>query len=115
MKVPEWVKPGAWGVVGGAIAAVVIGFAWGGWVTGATAEEMAADSTEVAIVQALTPMCVSRAEQEPEQLALLKKESSWRRANFVIDAGWVDSVRDTYRSAVARSCASAVVEGMAAG
>jgi hypothetical protein len=30
MTVPEWVKPAVWGVIGGAIAAIVIGFIWGG-------------------------------------------------------------------------------------
>jgi hypothetical protein len=34
MNVPEWIKPAIWGGVGGAIAAIVIGFSWGGWVTG---------------------------------------------------------------------------------
>ncbi|WP_435106330.1 hypothetical protein [Arhodomonas sp. AD133] len=112
MKVPDWIKPAAWGVVGGAIAAMIIGFVWGGWVTGGTAGEMAAESAEVAIVQAFTPLCVAKAEAEPEKLAGLKEESRWRRGNFVIDAGWVDNVSEKYRSDVARSCASTVVEGM---
>ena len=38
MKLPAEVKPALWGVVGGAVAAIVIGFAWGGWVTGGTSE-----------------------------------------------------------------------------
>jgi hypothetical protein len=114
MKVPEWVKPAVWGVIGGAIAAIIIGFAWGGWVTGGTAVEMAAASAETAVVQALTPLCVVKAEQQPEKLAPLKEESSYQRDNFVIEAGWVDSVSEEYRSEVAESCAEAVVEGMAA-
>ena len=28
MNVPEWVKSAVWGVVGGAIAAIVVGFFW---------------------------------------------------------------------------------------
>jgi hypothetical protein len=114
MKVPEWVKPAAWGAIGGAIAAIVIGFAWGGWVTGGTAGEMAAASAETAVVQALTPLCVIKAEQQPEKLVPLKEESRYQRDNFVIEAGWVDSVSEEYRSEVAESCAAAVVEGMKA-
>lgn len=34
MKAPEWVKPAAWGTVGGALATLVIGFGFGGRVTG---------------------------------------------------------------------------------
>ena len=32
---------GLWGAVGGAIVLAIIGFVWGGWVTGGTAQEMA--------------------------------------------------------------------------
>ena len=114
MKVPEWVKPAAWGAIGGAIAAIVVGFAWGGWVTGGTAGLMEEASAEAAVVQALTPLCVVKAEQQPEKLVPLKEESSYQRDNFVIEAGWVDNVSEKYRSEVAELCASTVVEGMKA-
>ncbi len=32
MRLPDWVKPAVWGIVGGAIVAIIVGFAWGGWV-----------------------------------------------------------------------------------
>lgn len=114
MNVPEWVKPAAWGVVGGAIAAIVVGFFWGGWVTGGTAGQMAATSAETAIVQAFTPLCVVKAEQQPEQVVLLKEESSWQHDDFVVEAGWVDNVNEKYRAEVAGACASAVLEAMEA-
>jgi hypothetical protein len=110
----QWMKPAAWGAIGGAIGAIVIGFAWGGWVTGGTAVEMKAASAEAAIVQAFTPLCVAKAEQDPDKLAPLKGRSSWTRDDFVIEAGWVDNVNETYRTAVARACASTLVEGMQA-
>ena len=114
MNVPDWVKPAAWGVVGGAIAAIVIGFFWGGWVTGGTATKMEAASAEGAIVQAFTPLCVAKAEQQPGQLVLLKAEKSWERHDFVVKTGWVADVNEKYRSDVARACALAVVEAMEA-
>lgn len=114
MNAPEWLKPAVWGVIGGAIAAIVIGFAWGGWVTGGTATEMEAASAEAAVVQALTPLCVTKAEQEPERLGALKEEASYKRDDFVIEAGWVDNVSEKYRTEVARACAATVVEGMKA-
>ena len=67
-----------------------------------------ADRAKDATVLALTPLCVVKAEQQPDQLVLLKKESSWQRSDFVIKAGWVANVNDQYRSA----CASTVVEAM---
>jgi hypothetical protein len=114
MTVPEWIKPAAWGVVGGMIAAIVVGFVWGGWVTGGTATQMAATSAESAIVQAFTPLCVAKAEQEPDQLVLLKEESSWQRDDFVVEAGWVANVNEKYRGEVADACAIAVLEAMEA-
>ena len=114
MRVPEWVKPAAWGAIGGAIAAIVVGFAWGGWVTGGTAGLMEEASAEAAVVQAFTPLCVAKAEQQPEKLAPLKGESSYQRDDFVIEAGWVDNVSEEYRTEVATACAETLVEGMEA-
>lgn len=112
MNVSEAVKPAVWGMIGGAIAAIIIGFAWGGWVTGGTAGKMVAASAEEAIVLAFTPLCVAKAEQQPEQLVLLKKEDGWNRGDFVVKAGWVANVSEKYRSAVAKACALTAVEGM---
>jgi hypothetical protein len=116
MNVPAFIKPAVWGVIGGAIAAIVVGFVWGGWVTGGTAGKMEAASAEAAVVQAFTPLCVAKAEQQPEKFASLKEKSSWGspRGDFVIEAGWVDNVEEKYRSAVAKACAQTVVEGMKA-
>ena len=112
MQIPASVKPAIWGAIGGAVAAMIIGFVWGGWVTGGTAGRMVASSAQDASVLALTPLCVAKGEQQPEQLVLLKKESSWNRGNFVTKAGWVGSVNEKYRDAVATACASTLVEAM---
>lgn len=112
MQLPEATKPAIWGAIGGAIVAMVIGFAWGGWVTGGAAANMEAAGAESAVVQAFTPVCVAKAEQQPEQIALLKEEARYQRDDFVVDAGWVDNVSDKYRSEVADSCAASIVEGM---
>jgi hypothetical protein len=110
MKIPVQVTPAAWGVVGGAIAAIIIGFTWGGWVTGGTSEKNAREAAQTAVVQALVPHCVAKAEQQPEQqLILLKKENSYSRHDFVVKAGWVSNVAEEYRRHVAESCASAIV------
>jgi hypothetical protein len=112
MQVPAWVKPGVWGAIGGAVAAMMVGFIWGGWVTGGTAGEMASASAREATVVALTPFCVAKGEMQPEQLDLLKAESSWSRDTFVTKAGWVTNVDEEYRSAVADACARALVQAM---
>jgi len=114
MKVPASVKPAIWGAIGGAVAAMIIGFGWGGWVTGGTAGKMEVASAELAIVLAYTPLCVAKAMEQPEKHMLLKNQSTWTREDFVVEAGWVANVSKKYRSAVAKSCALTVVEGMEA-
>jgi hypothetical protein len=112
MKVPQSVKPLVWGAIGGAIVAMIIGFVWGGWVTGGTAQDMEEASAQAAVVNALTPVCVAKAEQQPDQLLRLQDERDWKRDGFVIEAGWVDNVREEYRQPVAEACATVAVEGM---
>jgi carbohydrate-binding DOMON domain-containing protein len=112
MQVPAQVKPAAWGALGGAVAAMIIGFAWGGWVTGGTSDKNAGAAANTAVVQAMVPLCVAKAEQQPEQLTALKKESSFSRYDMVIKAGWVSNVAEKYRREVAGGCASAIVEAM---
>lgn len=114
MNMPASVGPALWGAAGGAVAAIVIGFAWGGWVTGGTAGKMVATSAEEAIIQAFTPLCVARAEQQPDQIARLKAETYWKRGDFVVNAGWVANVGEKYRSEVSKACALTIVEAMEA-
>src|SRR4051794_25391426 len=112
MAIQAQIKPAAWGAAGGAIVAMIIGFVWGGWVTGGTSERAAGTAAQAAVVQNFVPLCAAKAEQQPDQLLLLKKESSYRQTEFVIKAGWVDSVAEKYRRNVAEQCASAIVEAM---
>lgn len=92
MAIPEWVKPGLWGAVIGAIVAMIVGFSWGGWTTASGAEEMATERVESALVVALTPHCVARAHADPQSEALLSElaaiTSNYQRRNFVSEAGW---------------------------
>jgi hypothetical protein len=112
MAISAQIKPAAWGAVGGAIAAMIIGFVWGGWVTGGTSEKAAGTAAKTAVVQTFVPLCVAKAEQQPDQLILLKNESSYSRTGFVTKAGWVDIVAEKYRRDVAEQCASAIIEAM---
>src|SRR5437764_14068465 len=97
MKIPVQVKPAAWGAVAGAVAAMIIGFAWGGWVTGRTSERNAGVAAQTAVKQAYVPLCVAKAEQQPDQLPLLKKESSYSSKEFVVKPEWLSNVAATYR------------------
>jgi hypothetical protein len=111
MQIPVETKPALWGLVGGAIAATIIGFTWGGWVTGSRAETDATRHADAAVVKALAPVCVERFQHGPDapgNLAALKKLDSWARGDFVEKAGWanVAGTQPTDQlSAVAKACA----------
>ena len=91
MKTPEWVKPGLYGAAVGAAALAIVGFSWGGWVTGGKAAQMASDQARMEVVAALVPICVEQSTQDPkvvETLALLKDANRYRRSDMLMDAGW---------------------------
>jgi hypothetical protein len=70
---------------------MIIGFAWGGWVTGSNARMMAKDIAEDAVVERLAPICVAQFNQDPgkdAKLEELKATSSYQRRTFVQDQGW---------------------------
>jgi hypothetical protein len=80
-----------WSCVACIVATMVIGFAWGGWVTGGTATKMAADAADGARVQLAAADCISRFKSGPDataQLAALKKADSYDRADLIAKAGW---------------------------
>ena len=111
MKIPVELKPALWGVAGGAIAAAIVGFTWGGWVTGGRAEADATQRVNAAVVVALAPVCVEkfqRAAGVADNLAALKKVDSWSQGDFVEKGGWATvtgSKSPDQVSAVAKACA----------
>jgi hypothetical protein len=71
MQVPSAVKPACWGAVGGAIALAIIGFHWGGWMTSHAAGKFADERADVAVVAALTPICVDKFQHDADAAANL--------------------------------------------
>jgi len=110
MRVPQWVKPGVWGVVIGAMAMVIIGFAWWGWTLSSTAEHMATERTNAAVVALLTPLCVESFMQQPDAMTKLTEfhqTAAWRQTEFIEKGGWATaSGSATQHSVVAKACAA---------
>ena len=108
MRVPQWVKPGVWGAVVGAVAIMIIGFSWGGWVLDSTAKSMARDQANTAVVAVLTPICVEKFMAQPEatmKLAELQKTAAWNQKQVVEKGGWATTPGSTTpNSAVASAC-----------
>ena len=110
----EKIKTALWGAVGGGIVLAIVGFAWGGWVLGGTAQEMAEEMAENAVVARLAPICVEQFKQDSEKdqkLKDLKKEDSWNRNDYVEKQGWATMPGEKNPdSKVAKKCAELLVE-----
>jgi hypothetical protein len=70
------------GAVAGAIATMFVGFYWGGWSLGSTAEKLAKERSELAVIAALAPVCADKFSALPDSDAkkvALSKVDSWKR------------------------------------
>jgi hypothetical protein len=102
------VKYGVWGLIAGAIIAMIIGFMWAGWTTERTALRMG----EEAVVAARAAICVAQFMKDPnhqEHLQALGKLSTYQRGTFIEKGGW-DKMPGEERGgyAVARACADGI-------
>jgi len=97
------------GAAVGAVVTLIVGFNWGGWVTGGTAKDMTQRSSTAAVIAALSPICVDkfqRSADAPANMAELKKVSSYQQGTFIEKGGWATLPGgEGANSSVARACA----------
>lgn len=103
------------GIATGAIASMVIGFSWGGWMTAGSANKLSAERSDTAVVAALTPICVEKFLQNSEakaNLDVLKKISSnWEQGIYLQKGGWATAPgASTSDYHLARACAEKLVQ-----
>jgi nucleoid-associated protein YgaU len=98
------------GAAAGAAAAMIIGFNWGGWVTGGTAHDMTQKSSTAAVIAALSPICVDKFQRSTEasaNMTELKKVSTYQQGSFIEKGGWATLPgSDAANSSVAQACAN---------
>lgn len=91
MNTPEWFKPGLYGALIGAGVLGIVGFNWGGWVTGGTAQDRAMAMSRDDVVAAMVPVCLDMARTDPgrvAKLATIRAASTYQRRDALMDAGW---------------------------
>ena len=103
------IKYGVWGLICGAVVAMILGFAWGGWTTAATAHGM----SQKAVTASQAAICVAQFVKQPNHESKLKELAeinTWSRAEFIEKGGW-DKMpgQEKADSDVSRACA----EGLA--
>ena len=98
-----------WSWVASVVLTMIIGFAWGGWVTGGTALKLAEKMADDAVVKRLAPMCVVQFNRDPgkdQKLKELKEISTYQRGEYVEKQGWATMTgEEKPYSSVAEECA----------
>ncbi len=118
MQIPTWTKPGVTGAIVGAIATMIVGFSQGGWYTAGSAERLAQEKAEVAVIDALIPVCINQSKLDPEATAKLGQlagmKTSYEQRDFVLKAGWATMpAADEPNRQLASRCADALVKSAA--
>ena len=101
-------KYGGWGLVLGAVIAMIIGFSWGGWTTAGTTKTM----NDQAVLASHAAICVAQFMKDPnheEKLKELSEVSSYQRSNFIEKGGW-DKMPGQEKAGwgVSRACADGI-------
>jgi hypothetical protein len=81
-----------WSCAGSVAVALVVGFTWGGWVTGGTARDMAETAGDTSRYELASVICVEKFLAAPDaraQLTALKAiDNSYRQRQFIEEGGW---------------------------
>ena len=79
-------------MVATAVLTMIVGFNWGGWVTGGTAQQRVDTGAQDAVALRLVPICVAQFNSDPQQASKLVElkaiTSSWERPDYVKKQGW---------------------------
>jgi hypothetical protein len=112
MRIPEILQGEArsrflQGIAFGSVAAITIGFVWGGWVTGGTARAMTAMAETSGRMSILVPICVAQFTAADGAIAKFNAASSYSRDGIVRE--YVKSVASTSMDySLARACVAGV-------
>jgi hypothetical protein len=81
-----------WSCAASIVVTMIVGFSWGGWVRGGTAQDMATKAAAEARTELAAAVCLHKFVNGPNataQLASLKGTDSWKRDAFIEEGGWV--------------------------
>jgi hypothetical protein len=81
-----------WSCAGSVAVALILGFTWGGWVTGGTAWDMAQTAGDKSRYELASTICADRfmaaADARAQLTALKAIDSSYAQRQFIDDGGW---------------------------
>lgn len=115
MNIPTWVKPAILGGIAGSIVTMVVGFNAVGWKTESSAERQATQTSRLAVIEALVPICLAQQKSDPDSAAKLTQlagmTTSYEQRDFVMTSGWatIPEAGEPNRD-VATQCADLLVK-----
>jgi hypothetical protein len=103
-----------WACAAAAVATMIIGFGWGGWVTGGTSRTMAASAAQEARGALASAICVERFMAAPDSAARLVELKAipdiYKKRQFIEAGGWATMPGQTAADRDgAQGCAAALV------
>ncbi len=93
------------GAAAGAVATIFVGFNWGGWSLGSTADKMATELSEAAVVVALAPVCANEFRAQSDAGAKIVAVS---KVDLYEDLRSKIRTLEEQRTRIARHCAKSL-------
>jgi len=116
MNLPVWLKPALLGACAGGVALAVVGFSWGGWMTGPKAGMLASQQAQAEVTAALTPVCVANSAADPDRaakMAQIEGAASYRRTEIVMSTGWATMPgKESPDRSIAAACGNQLLAGL---
>ncbi|MBB4273128.1 hypothetical protein [Rhizobium mongolense] len=102
-----------WACVVTAVATIIVGFNWGGWVTGSTSLKAATTAGETARGELASAICVDRFNSATDAAAKLIEfkalPDSYKKRQFIEAGGWATMPGQTSAdSKIAEGCSTAL-------
>ena len=101
------------GAAAGAALTAIIGFNWGGWVTGGTAQTQIRNAEQASVVRVLAPICADRFTRSADAATNLKAlhgADSWKRYELIEKAGLTTFPGSEPDRGVANACATLLTQ-----
>jgi hypothetical protein len=103
-----------WVSLASILLTMLLGFTWGGWVRGSTAQRTADVTARDAVVNRLAQICVAQFGQDPakdQKLSELQATASYQRGAYVTEQGWaIMPGEESPDRRVADACATQLVQ-----
>jgi hypothetical protein len=105
----EKIKLVSWGVVGGSLVTMYVGFNAAGWMTDGAARIMAKEISATAVAERLGTICVAQFNRDTaksQKLIDMKGKDSWDKSRYIDTHSWaIMPGEDKAESGVSEACA----------